>query len=84
MEPRKTMATILVVDDAQDILELLRRNLEGMGHRVHCARVVPEAIELLGRHRRAVLAGTKGNRSHAARILGIDRKTLREKLRRMG
>ena len=51
MEPRKTMATILAVDDAEDTLELLRRNLEGIGHRVHCARGVPEALELLGRRR---------------------------------
>ena len=39
--------------------------------------------EVEAEHIRAVLAGAKGNRSHAARILGIDRKTLREKLRRM-
>jgi two-component system, NtrC family, response regulator HydG len=33
-------------------------------------------------HIRTVLAGVQGNRSQAARILGIDRKTLREKLKR--
>jgi two-component system, NtrC family, response regulator HydG len=33
-------------------------------------------------HIRTVLAGAEGNRSQAARMLGIDRKTLREKLRK--
>jgi DNA-binding NtrC family response regulator len=35
-------------------------------------------------HIRNVLAHVRGNKSQAARILGIDRKTLREKLKRMG
>ncbi len=35
-------------------------------------------------HIEAVLAGTRGNRSAAARILGVERKTLARKLRRLG
>jgi two-component system response regulator HydG len=39
--------------------------------------------EVEAAHIRAVLQETGGNKSEAARILGIDRKTLRERLRRM-
>jgi DNA-binding NtrC family response regulator len=37
--------------------------------------------EVEAEHIRSVLASTGGNKVHAAKILGIDRKTLREKLR---
>jgi DNA-binding NtrC family response regulator len=37
--------------------------------------------EVEAQHIRNVLAAMEGNRTHAARILGIDRKTLREKLK---
>jgi DNA-binding NtrC family response regulator len=35
-------------------------------------------------HRRQVLDRLGGNKSRAAKVLGIDRKTLREKLKRLG
>jgi DNA-binding NtrC family response regulator len=40
--------------------------------------------EVEAEHIRNVLAGVDGNKSKAARILGIDRKTLREKLKAYG
>ena len=39
--------------------------------------------EVEGEHIRNVLASVDGNRTRAAEILGIDRKTLREKLRKV-
>ena len=38
--------------------------------------------EVEAEHIRAVLNGAGGNQTRAAEILGIDRKTLREKMRR--
>jgi two-component system response regulator HydG len=38
---------VLVVDDSQDTLEVLSRNLEGNGYRVHTARSVAEAVDML-------------------------------------
>ncbi|MFH1469459.1 MAG: sigma-54 dependent transcriptional regulator [Pseudomonadota bacterium] len=38
---------ILVVDDAPDTVEVIRRNLEGEGYLVHTAGSVAEALELL-------------------------------------
>jgi DNA-binding NtrC family response regulator len=38
--------------------------------------------EVEAEHIRKVLAGTQGNKTKAAQILGIDRKTLREKMKR--
>ncbi|MCC7292100.1 MAG: sigma-54-dependent Fis family transcriptional regulator [Phycisphaerales bacterium] len=40
--------------------------------------------EVEAAHIRAVLAGVNGNKTRAAQILGIDRKTLRESLKRFG
>ncbi|MDQ1256651.1 MAG: hypothetical protein QG656_1249, partial [Candidatus Hydrogenedentes bacterium] len=40
-------ARILVVDDSADTIEVLERNLVGEGYRVHTARGVAEAIDLL-------------------------------------
>ena len=40
--------------------------------------------EVEAEHIRAVLASVEENKTLAAKILGIDRKTLREKLKRLG
>jgi len=40
-------ATRLVVDDSMDTLEVLRRNLESQGYRVHTSPGAAEAIEIL-------------------------------------
>ena len=40
-------AAMLVVDDSADTLEVLRRNLELEGYRVHTCPGVPEAIQIL-------------------------------------
>jgi DNA-binding protein Fis len=45
----------------------------------HCTLAEVEA-----EHVRSVLASVGGNKTRAAEILGIDRKTLREKLKRGG
>ncbi len=49
MIARDIRRTILVVDDSLDTLEVLRRNLEVAGYRVHCATGVPQAVQLLGK-----------------------------------
>ena len=40
--------------------------------------------DVVGRHVAAVLRGTRGNVSEAARVLGIDRVTLYHKLKKYG
>jgi DNA-binding protein Fis len=40
--------------------------------------------EMEQRYIREVLASVSGNRSHAARVLGISRSTLQDKIRRYG
>lgn len=47
MKPRQEKASILVVDDAPNTLEILERNLLGEGYRVFTAGDVPAAIHLL-------------------------------------
>jgi DNA-binding NtrC family response regulator len=47
MTRRPTSERILVVDDASDTLELLRRNLTAEGYRVFTAPGVPEALKIL-------------------------------------
>ncbi len=45
----RSPARILVVDDAPPTVELLRRNLVALGHTVHTATSVPEALDVLER-----------------------------------
>ncbi|UCH11029.1 MAG: sigma-54-dependent Fis family transcriptional regulator [Fidelibacterota bacterium] len=47
MPDKKDNASILVVDDAPDTLEVLQRNLSGRGYRVLTATSVDEAIRIL-------------------------------------
>jgi len=44
---RKNRASILVVDDAPDTLEILQRNLSAQGYQVYAAPSVDEAIQIL-------------------------------------
>jgi PAS domain S-box-containing protein len=49
LEPEQTpRRDILVVDDEQAVLDVVRRFLEIAGHRVHCARTGTEALSVLG------------------------------------
>ncbi len=64
--------------DAADLPSLLRFAVP-YGGAVHRTLADVEAS-----HIRAVLASVKGNKTQAAQILGIDRKTLRESLKRCG
>ncbi len=47
MTKTRAKESVLVVDDAPETLELLRRNLEGEGYRVFTAPGVPEALGVL-------------------------------------
>ena len=47
MTTRPDAESILVVDDAEDTLEVIRRNLASKGYRVFTARGVEEAVRLL-------------------------------------
>lgn len=64
--------------DATDLPSLMRFAVP------HCGPVHRTLAEVEASHIRAVLASVKGNKTQAAQILGIDRKTLREALRRFG
>ncbi|RIK64847.1 MAG: sigma-54-dependent Fis family transcriptional regulator [Planctomycetota bacterium] len=48
---------------------------------LHSALLERTLADVEAEHIRNVLAGVRGNKTHAAKILGIDRKTLRQKLR---
>jgi len=50
---------------------------------LHASRPDRSLAEVEAEHIRLVLARVHGNRTRAAAVLGIDRKTLREKLRRL-
>lgn len=63
------------VIDAVDLPALMRFSADGDTQQNSSLAEVEEA------HIRAVLAGVNGNKSRAAEILGIDRKTLREKIK---
>jgi DNA-binding NtrC family response regulator len=64
--------------DVADLPPLLRSSiLHGNG------RVDRSLFDVEAEHIRRVLAAVRGNKTRASEILGIDRKTLREKLRRM-
>lgn len=70
-----------LADDAAVQRLILRRHLSRPVEPV----TTPDTLENAERrHLQAVLASTKGNRSAAARILGIERKTLRRKAQRLG
>jgi len=64
--------------EAPDLPSLMRFSA------LRSADSVRTLAEVESEHIRSVLASVGGNKVHAAKILGIDRKTLREKLRRMG
>lgn len=64
--------------DAADLPSLLRFAVP------HGGMVQRTLAEVEAGHIRAVLASVKGNKTQAAQILGIDRKTLRETLKRFG
>jgi DNA-binding NtrC family response regulator len=64
--------------DAADLPSLMRFAVPH-GDAVHRTLADVEAS-----HIRAVLASVKGNKTQAAQVLGIDRKTLRESLKRFG
>ncbi len=64
--------------EASDLPSLLRFKLDGATEDLRTLEEVEVA------HIRRVLENAGGNKSQAARLLGIDRKTLREKLRKHG
>jgi len=62
--------------EVSDLPEAMRLSPRGEGERIRTLH------EVEWEHIQAVLAQAQGNKSRAAELLGIDRKTLREKLRR--
>lgn len=85
------VARLLVVDDDADTRELQASDLperirSAEQRRLDFAADDPESFvtldEVEQRYLLRVLDATGGNKSHAARILGVDRKTLQRKLQR--
>ena len=66
----------------EDVLDLLRR--PRMTHEAPAFEGLPTLEQLASRHIRHVLQVAKGNRTRAADILGIDRRTLYRKASRYG
>ena len=62
--------------DVRDLPPHMRFTAGG-GYDLHRTLVEVETV-----HIKKVLSGVDGNKTRAAKILGIDRKTLREKLKR--
>jgi DNA-binding NtrC family response regulator len=48
MKAKKDQANILVVDDSPETVELIKRNLESIGHQVYSANNVQSAVKFLG------------------------------------
>ena len=59
-EASPTEHTVLVVDDSEATLEVLRRNLESQSYVVFTAPDVPEALRVLKRHSRPPLLSATG------------------------
>jgi DNA-binding NtrC family response regulator len=72
--------TILAPDSRIDA-EAVQEAIESTEPRDHASETLADAE---ADQIRRVLAATSGNKSRAARILGIERKTLYRKLERMG
>ena len=76
------MTSVLLAEDDTSISEPLARALRREGYTVEVSPDGPQALEraLITR----VLQHTHGNQSHAAKILGITRGSLRNKIRLCG
>ncbi len=74
---RRMVATGKTTIEAEDLFGALP-NLFSNGYRKHLRTL----YDVENEHIRSVLEIVKGNRTRAARILGIDRKTLRERVKR--
>ncbi len=75
---RLMIITDRAVIDVSDLPHVMRSNTE---YRIDPMKTLAQAE---AEHIRAVLQATGGNKSRASSILGIDRKTLREKIKKFG
>jgi DNA-binding NtrC family response regulator len=82
----------LVIDDEQDLAEHVRNHRRATGVQTALGESSverppeewPPLSEVEGRYVARVLAHTKGNKQAAARVLGVDRKTLGRMIKRHG